>query len=99
LKSIQKTIHRRDYLNNYKSSNLNFHYLTTRDFEGNIILSSKAKAEFLRRKGYEKVPEGTEVDHIIPLYAGGRDCPENMQIISSAARKAKTKQDYARYGS
>lgn len=45
-------------------------------------------------------PEGTktacpgyQVDHIIAICAGGRDAPENMQWLTVAAHKEKTRSD------
>ncbi len=64
-----------------------------RDSEGRIERSSKAKKEFLKSKGYDNVPEGYEVDHIIPLYKGGADEPSNMQLLPKDVHKQKTKMD------
>lgn len=36
---------------------------------------------------------GWEVDHVVPLCAGGADRPENMQWLTVAEHKAKTRQD------
>ncbi len=52
--------------------------------------SAIAKNQFLRSKGYKKVPSGCEIDHIIPLSKGGRDEPSNMQLIPKTAHKQKT---------
>lgn len=52
--------------------------------------STAARSEFLRSKGYSKVPAGYNVDHIIPLSQGGRDVPSNMQLITIQAHKQKT---------
>ncbi|MCL2829395.1 MAG: HNH endonuclease [Betaproteobacteria bacterium] len=61
--------------------------------------SAAAKAEFRRqhpcpatgqKKG--KCP-GFEIDHIVPLCAGGADRPQNMQWLSKAAHKEKGKKD------
>lgn len=64
-----------------------------RDSKGRIERSSKAKKEFLKSKSYDKVPEGYEVDHIIPLYKGGVDEPSNMQLLPKDVHKQKTKMD------
>jgi 5-methylcytosine-specific restriction endonuclease McrA len=69
-----------------------------RDSHGRIKRSESAKEEFLREHGLSKVPNGYEVDHITPLYAGGSDTPGNMQLLSKAQHHAKTKSDYQRYG-
>lgn len=37
---------------------------------------------FLRQQGLEQTPPGYEVDHIVPLCAGGADRPENMQLLT-----------------
>ena len=52
--------------------------------------SSSAKNEFLKSKGYSKVPNGYQVDHIVPLSQGGRDVPSNMQLITIEQHKQKT---------
>ena len=52
--------------------------------------SSTAKKEFLESKGYNNVPAGNQVDHIIPLSKGGADKPENMQLITTEEHKVKT---------
>lgn len=61
-----------------------------------IDLRSQAQRNsFLRSQGYTQSPAGYEVDHIIPLCAGGKDTPENMQLLTKEAHKAKTKIDNA----
>ena len=52
--------------------------------------SATAKNQFLKSKGYKKVPSGYEIDHIIPLSKGGRDEPSNMQLIPKIVHKQKT---------
>ena len=52
--------------------------------------SSSAKKRFLKNSGYSKVPNGYEVDHIVPLSKGGKDSPGNMQLLSRQQHKAKT---------
>ena len=52
--------------------------------------SSRARQKFLKSKGYDKVPTGYHVDHIIPLSKGGTDTPSNMQLISKQQHKQKT---------
>lgn len=37
--------------------------------------------EFLRMHNLDRVPEGYEVHHIVPLYAGGADTPENLILV------------------
>lgn len=48
---------------------------------------------FLRLHGYEKTPHGYQVDHIIPLCAGGPDTPENMQLLTIEEHREKTRID------
>lgn len=58
------------------------------------ITRSRAQVEsFLRQHGFKRTPPGYEVDHIIPLCAGGPDTPENMQLLSVEEHKRKTKRD------
>jgi len=52
--------------------------------------SASAKNIFLKSLGYSEVPAGYHVDHIIPLSQGGRDVPENMQLITIEQHKAQT---------
>jgi len=52
--------------------------------------SEAAKRQFLKSRGYDKVPPGYEVDHIIPLSQGGADAPYNMQLIPIGMHRLKT---------
>lgn len=63
-----------------------------------IQRSTSAKQQFLKQKGYSKVPRGYEVDHIRPLSAGGRDTPSNMQLLTKTQHRAKTTSDAKKYG-
>lgn len=55
---------------------------------------SRAQVDrFLRQHGVERTPPGYQVDHIIPLCAGGEDAPENMQLLTVEEHKRKTKVD------
>jgi hypothetical protein len=67
-----------------------------RDSQGHIKRSSSAKREFLKSNGYNKVPEGYEVDHIVPLYKGGADDPSNMQLLPKDVHKEKTRMDLSK---
>lgn len=46
-----------------------------------IVRDLAARSEFLSSIGYEELPEGYEVHHIIPLSEGGSDTPDNMVLI------------------
>ena len=48
---------------------------------------------FLRQQGLEQTPPGYEVDHIVPLCAGGADSPENMQLLTKRQHREKTRED------
>lgn len=52
--------------------------------------SDSAKHKFLKALGYQQIPYGYEVDHIIPLSWGGADVPENMQLITVEEHRRKT---------
>ena len=60
---------------------------------GEIDAPARDRAQvraFLRAQGLERTPEGYEVDHIIPLCAGGADSPENMQLLTFEEHQQKT---------
>lgn len=59
--------------------------------------SEAIKASFLRERGYASVPEGYQVDHIIPLSEGGSDSPSNMQLLTIDEHKRKTATERARH--
>lgn len=46
-----------------------------------IVRDLAVRSEFLSSIGYEELPEGYEVHHIIPLSEGGSDTPDNMVLI------------------
>jgi hypothetical protein len=85
-------------LSNKSSSSISYHPSVKRDSKGRIIRSEEAKQAFLKSRGLKKVPPGYQVDHKVPLYAGGSDTPSNMQLLTTSQHKAKTKADYQRYG-
>lgn len=63
---------------------------------GEIDAPARDRAQvraFLRAHGLERTPEGYEVDHIIPLCAGGADSPENMQLLTVEQHAEKTSID------
>ena len=51
---------------------------------------------FLESLGLKEVPEGYEVDHIIPLSQGGSDDPSNMQLLTVEQHAQKTARERAR---
>ena len=52
--------------------------------------SQANKRTFLNTRGYSEIPNGYEIDHIIPLSQGGSDAPYNMQLLSVKQHKIKT---------
>jgi len=52
--------------------------------------NQSAQKQFLKSKGYSRIPPGYEVDHIVPLSKGGRDETSNMQLIPKGVHKQKT---------
>ncbi len=85
------------YMRHYQSAP-GLHGTVVRDSNGRISRSESAKLDFLKRHGIRLVPTGYHVDHIVPLYAGGCDCPSNMQLLTVQSHHAKTKADFERYG-
>jgi len=59
--------------------------------------SSMEKKKFLKSQGYNKVPTGYEVDHIVPLSDGGKDDPSNMQLLTKSEHKQKTARERAEH--
>lgn len=59
-----------------------------KDKSGHLVRSRARVCLFLRMAGYLKtgetcrVPEGTRVDHLVPLACGGCDLPSNMTLLS-----------------
>ena len=52
--------------------------------------SSIAKTKFLKSIDLKSIPNGYQIDHIIPLSQGGEDIPENMQLLTIGQHKIKT---------
>lgn len=48
---------------------------------------------FLKENGLSGIPRGYQVDHIMPLCAGGDDSPDNMQLLTIREHKRKTRDD------
>lgn len=64
-------------------------------YKGQNKRSASARCQFLAKEGYSncRAPKGYEVDHRVPLCAGGADRPSNMQLLSKEVHKAKTRGD------
>ena len=60
-----------------------------RDDNGHIYRDMAAKKAFMEQSGYPNGRPGYVVDHIIPLYKGGEDTPENMQWLTIEQHKEK----------
>jgi len=58
--------------------------------------SESARHQYLKTLGYDKVPAGYEVDHIVPLSRGGADEPYNMQLLSEPEHHQKTAREQSR---
>ena len=74
------------------------YYGASTDSDGRIVSSDSAKEDFLKGRGLQSVPEGYLIEHKIPLYAGGRDEPSNMQLVTRDEHRAKTRLDYQLFG-
>lgn len=74
------------------------YYGVSTDSDGRIVPSASAKEEFLKSRGLQGVPEGYVIEHKMPLYAGGRDEPSNMQLVTRDGHRAKTRMDYQLFG-
>lgn len=61
--------------------------------------STANKNAFLKSRGYESVPYGYEIDHIVPLSQGGTDDPSNMQLLTISQHRAKTARERANVSS
>ena len=59
--------------------------------DGHIKRNVSAKKIFIRKSGYPNGRPGYVVDHIVPLYSGGDDVPENMQWLTVDEHKLKHK--------
>ena len=66
----------------------NEYYLTT----GKPLVkrSETNKSDFLKSIGYNDIPFGYQIDHIIPLSEGGTDDPSNMQLLTIEQHALKT---------
>ncbi len=52
-------------------------HIDSDDYERDLT----ARNEFLAAHGFNSIPEGYEVHHIVPLCEGGADSPDNMVLI------------------
>ena len=57
-----------------------------------------ARDAFLSVHGFDGVPEGYEVHHVVPLSEGGADTPDNMILVSEADHAAITSAHAGFYG-
>ena len=63
-----------------------------------ISRSEHEKSIFLKSNGFNSVPEGYEVHHIIPLSEGGADSHENMILVTTEQHDIITKAHSDFYG-
>ena len=68
------------------------------DSEGRIVPSASAREAFLRSRELQSVPEGYVIGYKVPLYAGGRDDPSNMELVTREEHRTKTRMDYQLFG-
>lgn len=52
--------------------------------------SSVEKLAFLKTLGLKRIPNGYQIDHILPLSQGGEDGIDNMQLLTVVQHKIKT---------
>ena len=43
-------------------------------------------------------PHGFEMDHVVPLHAGGSDTDDNCQVLCIGCHRTKTARDAVQYG-
>jgi 5-methylcytosine-specific restriction endonuclease McrA len=91
---VSNQVHHSSYAARHRSSSHHAYYKSSGLPEHR---SADAKRRFLRQHGYRRVPPGYEVDHIVPLSAGGADTPSNMELISKSAHHRKTASESKRY--
>lgn len=63
-----------------------------------ITRNLEARDEFLATFGYDSVPSGYEVHHIVPLSEGGSDTPDNMILVDEDTHDKITTAHRAFYG-
>ncbi|MCX6112563.1 MAG: HNH endonuclease signature motif containing protein [Proteobacteria bacterium] len=59
------------------------------DNDGHIHRDMAARKAFMEQSGYPDGRASYVVDHIVPLYKGGKDTPENMQWLTIEQHKEK----------
>lgn len=62
-----------------------------------IERSYAAREAFLSMHGYDELPQGYDVHHIIPLSEGGADTPNNMVLVSESDHAQITAMQSAYY--
>lgn len=85
--------------NLFGQSNLKHIIGTTEYVEGKVYKttgkqyvkrSSVEKLAFLKTLGLKRIPNGYQIDHILPLSQGGEDRIDNMQLLTVGQHKIKT---------
>ena len=71
---------------------------TTHVASEDIVRDIGARDAFLSVHGFDGVPEGYEVHHVVPLSEGGADTPDNMILVSEADHAAITSAHAGFYG-
>lgn len=94
---FSQLLNRTRALNPFRRFHWHRHAVVRRHRNGRILRSRAARSRFLKGLGLARAPSGYEVDHIEPLYAGGKDHESNMQLLSSELHREKTKQDRGKY--
>lgn len=81
----------------YKIGNTEYYYYQTYSTTGKpkVKRSEANKTKFLKSLGYDEIPYGFEIDHIIPLSEGGTDDPSNMQLLTKEQHARKTVRERA----
>lgn len=97
-KSSHKTTHARKISYAKKSTTHSSTKKTTYKNGLSNHRSEQAKKDFLKSKRLTRIPNGYQIDHIVPLSMGGSDTPSNMQLITIAEHHAKTKSEFKKYG-
>lgn len=62
-----------------------------RNRKGEVVRSAYRRSLFWRMTGFPKGRDGCYADHVVPLACGGCDVPSNMQWLTEAEWKDKTR--------